>query len=38
MVGPKLVCINLQPYTTAQAPERGAFLNVGGSVTPCSTS
>jgi len=28
--GPKLVCINLQPYTTAQAPERADVLNVGG--------
>jgi 60 kDa SS-A/Ro ribonucleoprotein len=28
--GPKLVCINLQPYATAQAPERGDILNVGG--------
>ena len=28
--GPKLVCINLQPYTTTQAPERNDILNVGG--------
>lgn len=28
--GPKLVCINLQPYTTTQAPERSDILNVGG--------
>jgi len=28
--GPKLVCIDLQPYTTAQAPERSDVLNVGG--------
>jgi len=28
--GPKLVCIDLQPYTTTQAPERGDILNVGG--------
>jgi 60 kDa SS-A/Ro ribonucleoprotein len=27
---PKLVCIDLQPYTTAQAPERSDILNVGG--------
>lgn len=30
MIGPKLVCINLQPYTTAQAPDRGDILNIGG--------
>ena len=30
MNGPKLVCINLQPYTTAQAPDRGDILNIGG--------
>jgi 60 kDa SS-A/Ro ribonucleoprotein len=30
MVGPKLVCINLQPYTTGQAPDRGDILNIGG--------
>ena len=29
-VQPKLVCINLQPYTTTQAPERSDNLNVGG--------
>jgi 60 kDa SS-A/Ro ribonucleoprotein len=28
--GPKLVCINLQAYTTSQAPERADILNVGG--------
>ena len=28
--GPKLVCINLQPYGTTQAPERSDILNVGG--------
>lgn len=27
---PKLVCINVQPYTTAQAPERDDVLNVAG--------
>ncbi len=27
---PKLVCIDLQPYTTTQAPEREDILNVGG--------
>lgn len=27
---PKLVCIDLQPYTTTQAPDRGDTLNVGG--------
>jgi 60 kDa SS-A/Ro ribonucleoprotein len=26
----KLVCIDIQPYTTAQAPDRGDILNVGG--------
>ncbi len=26
----KLVCIDLQPYGTAQAPDRGDILNVGG--------
>jgi len=38
MIGPKLICINVQPYTTAQAPERSVsggglrsdILNVGG--------
>jgi 60 kDa SS-A/Ro ribonucleoprotein len=29
-VGPKLVCIDLQPYTTTQAPDRSDILNVGG--------
>ena len=28
--GPKLVCIDLQPYATTQAPERADILNVGG--------
>ncbi|HEY7310252.1 MAG TPA: TROVE domain-containing protein [Gemmataceae bacterium] len=28
--GPKLVCINLQAYTTSQAPERADVLNIGG--------
>lgn len=28
--GPKLVCIDLQPYTTTQAPDRPDVLNVGG--------
>ena len=28
--GPKLVCIDLQPYTTTEAPERSDILNVGG--------
>lgn len=27
---PKLVCIDIQPYTTTQAPERSDILNVGG--------
>ncbi len=27
---PKLVCIDLQPYTTVQAPDRADILNVGG--------
>ena len=27
---PKLVCIDLQPYTTIQAPEHSDILNVGG--------
>jgi 60 kDa SS-A/Ro ribonucleoprotein len=26
----KLICIDLQPYTTVQAPDRGDILNVGG--------
>jgi 60 kDa SS-A/Ro ribonucleoprotein len=28
--GPKLVCIDLQPYTTTEAPDRSDILNVGG--------
>jgi 60 kDa SS-A/Ro ribonucleoprotein len=28
--GPKLVCIDVQPYATTQAPERTDILNVGG--------
>ncbi|MDR3633854.1 MAG: TROVE domain-containing protein [Isosphaeraceae bacterium] len=28
--GPKLVCIDLQPYGSTQAPERSDILNVGG--------
>ena len=28
--GPKLVCIDLQAYTTTQAPDRSDVLNVGG--------
>lgn len=28
--GPKLVCLDLQPYTTTQAPERSDILNIGG--------
>jgi len=27
---PKLVCIDLQPYATSQAPERDDILNIGG--------
>ena len=27
---PKLICIDLQPYATTQAPDRGDILNVGG--------
>jgi len=27
---PKLICIDLQPYTTTQAPDRSDILNVGG--------
>ena len=30
LAGPKLVCIDLQPYGTTQAPERSDILNVGG--------
>jgi hypothetical protein len=29
--GPKLLCIDLHPYTTTQAPDRSDILNVGGS-------
>ena len=28
--GPRLVCIDLQPYTTTQAPDRHDILNIGG--------
>ena len=28
--GPRLICIDLQPYATTQAPERSDILNVGG--------
>lgn len=28
--GPKLVCLDVQPYTTTQAPDRSDVLNVGG--------
>lgn len=30
VTNPKLVCIDLQPYATTQAPERTDILNVGG--------
>jgi 60 kDa SS-A/Ro ribonucleoprotein len=30
IVGPKLICIDLQPNSTTQAPERSDILNVGG--------
>ena len=30
ITGPKLICIDLQPNTTTQAPERSDILNVGG--------
>lgn len=30
MIGPKLVCIDVQPYPTAQAPDRNDILNIGG--------
>lgn len=30
IAAPKLVCIDLQPYTTSQAPERNDILNIGG--------
>ena len=29
-MGPKLICIDLQPNHTTQAPERSDILNVGG--------
>ncbi|QGJ69908.1 60-kDa SS-A/Ro ribonucleoprotein-like [Planctomycetales bacterium 10988] len=29
-ISPKLICINLQPYGTSQAPEREEILNIGG--------
>lgn len=35
--GPKLVCINLQPYGSTQAPERSDILNVGGFSDPVFT-
>jgi 60 kDa SS-A/Ro ribonucleoprotein len=28
--GPRLICIDLQPYATTQAPDRSDILNVGG--------
>ena len=28
--GPKLVCINIQPYGTTQASDRSDILNIGG--------
>ena len=30
MPGPKLICIDLQPYQTTQAPERRDILSIGG--------
>jgi 60 kDa SS-A/Ro ribonucleoprotein len=30
MPGPRLICIDLQPYQTTQAPERDDILNIGG--------
>lgn len=30
VAGPKLVCIDIQPYITTQAPERSDILNIGG--------
>jgi 60 kDa SS-A/Ro ribonucleoprotein len=30
IAGPKLICIDLQPYQTTQAPKRSDILNVGG--------
>jgi 60 kDa SS-A/Ro ribonucleoprotein len=32
--GPRLVCIDLQPYATTQAPDRSDILNVGGFSDP----
>ena len=29
-MAPKLVCIDIQPYGDAQAPERADILNIGG--------
>ena len=28
--GPKLVCLDLQPYTTTQTPDRSDIMNIGG--------
>ncbi|MEJ7595238.1 MAG: hypothetical protein WKF77_27270 [Planctomycetaceae bacterium] len=28
--GPKMICINIQPYGSTQAPERSDILNIGG--------
>jgi 60 kDa SS-A/Ro ribonucleoprotein len=28
--GPKLICLDLQPYATTQAPDRADILNIGG--------
>lgn len=30
IVSPKLICIDIQPYGTSQAPERNDILNIGG--------
>ena len=30
IAAPKLVCIDIQPYGSTQAPERGDILNIGG--------
>ncbi len=30
VASPKLICIDIQPYGTTQAPERGDILNIGG--------
>ena len=30
IASPKLVCIDVQPYATTQAPDRSDILNVGG--------